>query len=180
MNSVCRALRRLLVVACAAAVVGAPGVASAHGFGQRFDLPLPLWLWITGAGATIVLTFVVMALFFRETDADSERYPTLALPSVPGRANVPDRERFLPGDAVRVRDDAIPGHVRMPAYVRGRTGVVVRETPAYPFPDAHAHGVEADDEPTFDVRFRSTDLWPNTVDEAFVHVGVFQSYLERA
>jgi nitrile hydratase subunit beta len=106
-------------------------------------------------------------------------YP-LALPSVAGRPNVSDRERFLPGDAVRVRDDAIPGHVRMPAYIRGKTGVVVRETPAYPFPDAHAHGVEAEDEPTFDVRFNATDLWPNAVDEAFVHVGVFQSYLERA
>ncbi|MSO71871.1 MAG: hypothetical protein EXQ88_07690 [Alphaproteobacteria bacterium] len=29
-------------------------------------LPLPLWLWVTGAGATIVLTFVVVALFVRE------------------------------------------------------------------------------------------------------------------
>jgi len=41
--------------------------AAAHGFGQRFDLPLPLWLWVTGAGATIVLSFVIVALFVRET-----------------------------------------------------------------------------------------------------------------
>ncbi|HEX9397221.1 MAG TPA: hypothetical protein VF943_10850, partial [Burkholderiales bacterium] len=40
--------------------------AAAHGFGQRFDLPLPLWLWITGAGATIVFTFLVVALFVRD------------------------------------------------------------------------------------------------------------------
>ena len=40
--------------------------AAAHGFGQRFDLPLPLELWLAGAGATIVVTFVVMALFVRE------------------------------------------------------------------------------------------------------------------
>jgi hypothetical protein len=65
----------------AAFALGLPRAASAHGFGQRFDLPLPLWLWITGAGATIVLTFVVMALFFRET-RDSDRYPTVELPSV--------------------------------------------------------------------------------------------------
>jgi len=52
--------------------------ALAHGFGQRFDLPLPLWLWITGAGATIVLTFVVMALFVRERRADA-RYPRVDL-----------------------------------------------------------------------------------------------------
>jgi hypothetical protein len=41
--------------------------AAAHGFGQRFDLPLPLWLWVTGAGATIVLSFAIVALFVRES-----------------------------------------------------------------------------------------------------------------
>jgi nitrile hydratase subunit beta len=104
----------------------------------------------------------------------------LALASASGRSNVDGRERFAPGDRVRVKTDQVPGHVRMPGYVRGKVGTVVSESPAYPFPDAHAHGVDAVDEPTFDVRFAATDLWPNTVDEAFVHVGVFQSYLERA
>ena len=37
----------------------------AHGFGQRFDLPLPLWLWIAGAAATIVITFALVAIFAR-------------------------------------------------------------------------------------------------------------------
>ena len=103
----------------------------------------------------------------------------LAAPSAPGRTNVPSRERFKAGDRVRVRPDYVPGHVRMPGYIRGKTGVVVGESPAYPFPDAHAHGVEAQDEPTYDVRFRSEDLWPNSADAALVHVAVFQSYLER-
>ena len=92
---------------------------------------------------------------------------------------MPARERFCPGDRVRVRADHVPGHVRMPGYIRGKTGVVVGESPAYPFPDAHAHGVEAEDEPTYDVRFRTEDLWPDAADPALVHVGVFQSYLER-
>ena len=65
-------------------------------------------------------------------------------------------------------------------YIRGKPGVVVSESPRYPFPDAHAHGVEAADEPTYDVAFRTEDLWPNSADSALVHVGVFQSYLERA
>jgi nitrile hydratase beta subunit len=104
----------------------------------------------------------------------------LALPSAAGRTNVTARERFVVGDRVRVRTDLVPGHVRMPAYIRGKAGVVVGESPAYPFPDAHAHGVQAADEPTFDVRFNSLELWPNSADAAFVHVGVFQSYLERA
>jgi nitrile hydratase len=103
----------------------------------------------------------------------------LALPSAPGRSNVAGSERFRPGDRVRVRADFVPGHVRMPGYIRGKAGVVVSESPAYPFPDAHAHGIDAADEPTYDVRFRSEALWPDCADAALVHVGVFQSYLER-
>ena len=104
----------------------------------------------------------------------------LAAPGAPGRSNVAARERFVVGDRVRVRLDSVPGHMRLPGYIRGKIGVVVGESPAYPFPDAHAHGVEAQDEPTYDVRFRSQDLWPDSADDALVHVGVFQSYLERA
>ena len=104
----------------------------------------------------------------------------IAQPAAPGRGNVASRTSFVPGDRVRVRDDHVAGHVRMPAYIRGRTGVVVGVSPAYPFPDAHAHGVAADDEPTYDVRFRADELWPGAAEPALVHVGVFESYLERA
>ena len=107
------------------------------------------------------------------------RFP-LAAPGTPGRTNVPGRGRFAPGDRVRVREDYVPGHVRMPGYIRGKSGVVVSESPAYPFPDAHAHALDAEDEPTYDVRFRTEDLWPSSADAALVHVAVFQSYLERA
>jgi nitrile hydratase subunit beta len=104
----------------------------------------------------------------------------LSEPSAPGRSNLPGRERFKPGDRVRVKNDFFAGHVRMPGYIRGKPGVVVGESPVYPFPDAHAHGVKAADEPTYDVAFRTEDLWPNSADPALVHVGVFQSYLDRA
>jgi nitrile hydratase beta subunit len=104
----------------------------------------------------------------------------VSLPSAPGRPNAAGRARFAKGDRVRVKEDFVPGHVRMPAYIRGKTGTVVAESPVYPFPDAHAHGVHAEDEPTYDVAFRSEDLWPNGADAALVHVGVFQSYLARA
>ena len=104
----------------------------------------------------------------------------LARPAAPGRSNCAAREHFAPGDRVTVRADCVPGHVRLPAYIRGKTGVVVGVSPAYPFPDAHAHGIPASDEPTFDVRFDSQVLWPDSADPAFVHVGVFQSYLQRA
>ena len=104
----------------------------------------------------------------------------LSASSAAGRSNAAARERFRTGDRVRVKEDFVAGHVRMPAYIRGKVGVVVGESPAYPYPDAHAHAVPAVDEPTYDVRFRSEDLWPGSSDAALVHAGVFQSYLERA
>ena len=104
----------------------------------------------------------------------------LALPAAPGRSNREGRPTLAIGDRVRVRSDHVPGHVRMPAYIRGKRGVVVGESPPYPFPDAHAHGIAAADEPTYDVRFSTAELWPSSADAAYVHVGVFQSYLERA
>jgi len=118
------------------------------------------------------------------TDKELERLAQGVVPlssaSGPGRSNAAARQRFKPGDRVRVRADYVPGHVRMPGYVRGKTGLVVAESPAYPFPDAHAHGVSAEDEPTYDVRFHSQELWPDSSDPALVHVGLFQSYLELA
>jgi len=101
----------------------------------------------------------------------------LASASAPGRTNAVDAPRCRVGDRGVVRNEHVAGHVRMPAYIRGKRGVVVGESPPYPFPDAHAHGVAADDEPTYDVRFATSELWPNAADDAFVHVGVFRSYL---
>jgi nitrile hydratase subunit beta len=101
----------------------------------------------------------------------------LALPSARGRSNSADCNRFTVGDRVKVRTEHVAGHVRMPASIRGKQGIVVGESPAYPFPDAHAHGIVADDEPTYDVRFDTADLWSDSADQAFVHVAVFQSYL---
>src|SRR6516225_2957710 len=51
------------IVLASAAVAALPAVA--HGFGQRYDLPLPLWLYLWAAGAAIILSFVVAALFLR-------------------------------------------------------------------------------------------------------------------
>jgi nitrile hydratase len=102
----------------------------------------------------------------------------LAGPIGPGRLpSLP--QSFAVGDKVRVKNEFVPGHVRMPAYIRGKAGVVVGISPPYPFPDAAGHSMQAPMEPTYDVRFWSRDLWPDSCDDALNHVGVFQSYLEK-
>ena len=43
--------------------------ASAHGFGQRYELPLPLALYLFGAAVVVALSFVVFGLFVRRGSA---------------------------------------------------------------------------------------------------------------
>ncbi|HEY0439335.1 MAG TPA: hypothetical protein VGD36_04615, partial [Xanthobacteraceae bacterium] len=40
-----------------------PEAAAAHGFGQRYDLPVPLSYYVWSAGATVALSFLLLALF---------------------------------------------------------------------------------------------------------------------
>jgi hypothetical protein len=40
--------------------------ALAHALAQRYDLPLPLGYFLAGCGAAVVMTFIVMVLFFRK------------------------------------------------------------------------------------------------------------------
>ncbi len=64
-----------------AALVAAFAIASpagAHGFGDRYDLPVPFSLWVGGAAFAIVLSFLVMGLFLRRP-AIAGGYPRLNL-----------------------------------------------------------------------------------------------------
>ena len=40
-------------------------IACAHGFGQRYDLPIPLSLYLAGAATTVAISCVMLALFMR-------------------------------------------------------------------------------------------------------------------
>jgi hypothetical protein len=53
------------LLAAASLLQGSP--AAAHGFGQRYDLPLPLSLYLFGAAAAVVVSFIIVGLFVRGT-----------------------------------------------------------------------------------------------------------------
>src|SRR5215813_588421 len=61
--------------------------AGAHGFGQRYDLPLPLWLYLWGAGAAVAASFAFLTFFRRPHKAGARRLfddqSTLASGTVP-------------------------------------------------------------------------------------------------
>lgn len=129
---------------------------------------------------SVVSLCVEKGLFTREelNAAAGEAVP-LARPRKPGRGNTSPLPDFKVGDRVRVKNEFVAGHIRMPGYVRGKIGTIVGISPAYPFPDAAAHGLISDEQKTFDVCFQSAELWPEGSETAEVHVGIFHSYLER-
>jgi hypothetical protein len=61
--------------AFAAALIALPafsGDALAHALAQRYDLPLPLGYFLIASGAVVVMTFVILALFWRGGDKPIE------------------------------------------------------------------------------------------------------------
>jgi hypothetical protein len=65
------AIRLLATAASGVCALAAP--ASAHGFGQRYDLPLPLSFYLYGTAVVVVVTFVIVGLFVRRIDEAPHR-----------------------------------------------------------------------------------------------------------
>ena len=112
-----------------------------------------------------------------------DRFPLSRPPASVDRT--PSRRRTIPrfavGDAVMVRDIHPPGHTRVPRYVRGKRGVVVRVAPRFVFPDIAGHGRRAHREPTYHVEFPARDLWADAAASSeTVIVDLWESYLEAA
>jgi len=69
-------------VTVAILIFAMPLTAHAHGFAQRYDLPVPLTLYVMGAAMAVVLSFVVIAFFVRgrRPVEDYPRFNLLATP----------------------------------------------------------------------------------------------------
>lgn len=92
---------------------------------------------------------------------------------------IDDEPGFEVGQRVRARDLRKFGHTRMPAYVRGRIGVVEARRPAAVLPDSTAHFTGEDAQHVYTVRFESTDLWGSDAEVSTVYIDLFESYLEK-
>ncbi len=89
--------------------------------------------------------------------------------------------RFRAGDAVRISDRTPFGHMRTPAYVRGRTGVVERDCGDFPDPERLAyHRSDGPPAPLYRVRLRMADLWRSTERQGdSLEIEIFGHWLER-
>jgi len=89
--------------------------------------------------------------------------------------------RFAPGARVRLRSDVPDHHTRLPAYVRGKTGVVGRVHGVHVFADAHALGLGERPQWLYNVVFAAETLWPDTAAQrSHVSIDAWEPYLEPA
>ncbi|MDP2007443.1 MAG: nitrile hydratase subunit beta, partial [Rubrivivax sp.] len=110
-----------------------------------------------------------------------------ALPAVLARGAPTARDgatppRFAVGDAVRMTAAPVPHHTRLPAYVRGRRGVVRALHGGHVFADSHARGLGEQAMPLYTVAFDGRELWGDETPARglVVHVDAWEAYLEPA
>lgn len=89
---------------------------------------------------------------------------------------------FAVGDPVKVREAWPPGHIRTPAYVRGRAGEIVAALGRFPNPEElafHRSGLPAP--MLYRVRFPQRALWPDYAGAAgdSVDVEIYEHWLEE-
>ena len=92
---------------------------------------------------------------------------------------VAEPPRFRPGDRVRARSLHPRGHIRLPRYLRGQAGVIVRHHGAHVFPDSNAAGLGEDPRHLYTVRFEAAELWGNSSRD-LVHADLWEPYLAAA
>jgi nitrile hydratase subunit beta len=99
-------------------------------------------------------------------------------PTVRASAALP---RFTTGQRVRTRAEPVAHHTRLPAYVRGKVGVIERAHGAHVFADAHAQGLGEQPQWLYTVAFDGAQLWGDDAAPGLtVSVDAWDAYLEPA
>jgi nitrile hydratase len=100
---------------------------------------------------------------------------------IPSSLDPKVRPRFTVRQRVRTRTINPTGHTRLPRYVRGKTGVIVRDHGVYLFPDTNAHSQGEKRQHVYSVRFAATELWGASASPRDgVYLDLWDDYLERA
>jgi nitrile hydratase subunit beta len=90
--------------------------------------------------------------------------------------------RFQPGDAVRVKDEERPGHIRTPHYIRGKFGRVEAIHGEFRNPEALAYGGDGlPRRPLYLVGFPQSEVWGSRYRGApadRIYVDIFEHWLE--
>jgi nitrile hydratase len=103
----------------------------------------------------------------------------VTLRTLDARRSLEEQPRFRLGQSVVAHNRNPAGHTRLPRYVRGRRGCIVRVHPAFVYPDTHAHGLGENPQYVYCVRFEAVELWGTDAEaRCTVHLDLFESYLD--
>lgn len=89
--------------------------------------------------------------------------------------------RFAVGARVRAKNLHPAGHTRLPRYLRGHAGQIVRDHGVHVFPDTNAHFAGEKRQHLYAVRFAARDLFgERAAARDAIHADLFEDYLEDA
>jgi nitrile hydratase len=85
-------------------------------------------------------------------------------------------------ERVRVKTWAPPGHIRTPAYLRGKYGEIERTLPAFRNPELLAYGLPAPKVALYRVRFSMAEVWAERAErpDDILEAEIFAHWLEPA
>lgn len=98
-----------------------------------------------------------------------------------GQSSVTAPAAFSVGDTVVVKNDHPAGHTRVPRYVRGHRGVILRDHGVHAFEDDVAPGTRVGPQHLYTVTFTGPELWGSRGHARDrVHVELWEIHLARA
>ncbi len=123
----------------------------------------------------------------RPTAGEARRTPPLTADMVPlmvSRGVPTSREangsaRFQVGQTVTARQLNPVSHTRLPRYVRGRRGVIVRNHGVFVFPDTNSQYLGEKPQHLYSVRFTARELWGESAPARdSVHLDLWDDYID--
>ena len=85
------------------------------------------------------------------------------------------------GTPVRILDRMPPGHVRAPAYLRGKRGIIERAIAPFKNPEQLAYGLDASERMLYRVQFRAAEVWGSAAERAedVVEAEIYAHWIEE-
>lgn len=91
--------------------------------------------------------------------------------------------RYKPGDRVQIRTGFPPGHIRTPAYIRGKTGWIQSVHGEFRNPESLGFGGDGlPKRPLYLVAFKQTEVWDRYGGSPrdTLYVDIYEHWLEPA
>ncbi len=84
-------------------------------------------------------------------------------------------------ETVRIKSMMPPGHIRTPAYLRGKCGVIERNLGEFANPERAAYGLKKDMQTLVRVRFLMKDIWGDAAEnpEDTLDAEIYAHWLEK-